>query len=102
MNPLFQREIFIPDGEARRMPDGRLYIYGSADIPGEPDYCSNKYYVFSTDDMENWKNHGISFQAGMKQEDALKELVTLGGGRIVLRRTANIICIIVPQTLERE
>lgn len=79
MNPLFQRDIFIPDGEARRMPDGRLYVYGSADIPGEPDYCSNQYYVFSTNDMENWKNHGVSFQAGAAQDAALKELVTLGG-----------------------
>ena len=79
MNPLFPREIFIPDGEARWMPDGRLYVYGSMDLPGDPQYCSNRYHVFSTEDMEHWKDHGVSFQAGMREGAMLKKPVTLGG-----------------------
>ena len=62
MNPLLPRRFFIPDAEARVMPDGRLYLYGSQDISGAKDYCSEKYRVFSTDDpkMENWTDHGVS------------------------------------------
>ena len=46
------------------MPDGRLYLYGSFDISGSPDYCSHEYHVFSTDDptLSRWTDHGISFQ----------------------------------------
>ncbi|WP_418489288.1 family 43 glycosylhydrolase [Eisenbergiella porci] len=79
MNPLFPREFFIPDGEARKMPDGRLYVYGSSDMPEEPQYCSNRYYVFSTQDCQEWVNHGIAFSAGMEENSVLKEPVTLGG-----------------------
>lgn len=39
---------------------GRLYLYGSMDIPGHNDYCSDRYHVFSTDDMVHWTDHGIS------------------------------------------
>ena len=62
MNPLLPRCFFMPDAEARVMPDGRLYLYGSQDISGEKDYCSKEYRVFSTDDpkMETWTHHGVS------------------------------------------
>lgn len=62
MNPLLPRYFFMPDAEARVMPDGRLYLYGSQDISGNNDYCSKEYHVFSTDDskLENWKDHGVS------------------------------------------
>ena len=79
MNPLFPREYFIPDGEPHVMPDGRLYVYGSADLSEDPGYCSDHYYVFSTNDMENWTNHGISFRAGTDPEAHLQQKVTLGG-----------------------
>jgi len=79
MNPLFDRKYYIPDGEARKMPDGRLYVYGSADIAGDLEYCSNTYYVFSTDDMENWKNNGVSFKTGIYEDSILREPVTIGG-----------------------
>ena len=61
------------------MPDGRLYVYGSSDMPEEPQYCSNRYYVFSTQDCQEWVNHGIAFSAGMEENSVLKEPVTLGG-----------------------
>jgi len=62
MNPLLPRYFFMPDVEARVMPDGRLYLYGSQDISGSSNYCSKEYHVFSTDDpkMECWTDHGVS------------------------------------------
>ena len=62
MNPILPKKHFVPDVEAREMPDGRLYIYGSYDISGKMDYCSEVLHVFSTDDMKNWTDHGICFQ----------------------------------------
>lgn len=64
MNPLLPRNYFTPDVEARVMPDGHLYLYGSQDISGCKDYCSKKYHVFVTDDptLSNWEDCGVSFQ----------------------------------------
>ncbi|MBQ4354032.1 MAG: family 43 glycosylhydrolase [Clostridia bacterium] len=64
MNPLLPRKYFVPDAEARVMPDGRLYLYGSLDISGNRGYCSEEYRVFSTDDpaMTRWTDHGVSFR----------------------------------------
>ncbi|MBQ1257357.1 MAG: family 43 glycosylhydrolase [Clostridia bacterium] len=61
MNPVLPREHFVPDSEARVMPDGRLYVYGSYDISGRESYCSNIYKVFSTDDLVHWHDHGTAF-----------------------------------------
>lgn len=65
MNPLFDRRLFVPDGEAHVMPDGRLYVYGSLDRSGAAAYCSGQYHVLSTDDpqLEHWVDHGVSFEA---------------------------------------
>lgn len=60
MNPILDERFLVPDCEARVMPDGRLYIYGSFDLRN-PDYCSKEQHLFSTDDMENWKHHGVIF-----------------------------------------
>ena len=38
------------------MPDGKLYVYGSFD-DREDVYCSEKYHVVSTEDMEHWTIH---------------------------------------------
>lgn len=59
MNPILPLKHFVPDGEARQMPDGRLYLYGSYDISGETAYCSDRLHVFSTGDMKEWKDHGV-------------------------------------------
>ena len=63
MNPLLPENCFVPDAEARVMPDGRLYIYGSWDRSGaaHDDYCSHELHCFSTDDMEHWTDHGEIF-----------------------------------------
>lgn len=60
-NPILPLDIHIPDGEAHVMPDGKLYIYGSFDDRKDT-YCSEKYHVVSTPDMENWTVHDVSFE----------------------------------------
>lgn len=59
-NPILPLDIHIPDGEAHVMPDGRLYIYGSYDDCDNM-YCSEKYRVASTEDMEHWTIHEEAF-----------------------------------------
>jgi len=63
MNPIFDRKYFVPDPEAHKMPDGRLYVYGSLDVSGAKAYCSPYHRVYSTDDpkLEKWTDHGVSF-----------------------------------------
>lgn len=58
-NPVLPLDIHIPDSEAHMMPDGSLYIYGSFDDRADV-YCSEKYHVVSTPDMENWTIHDVS------------------------------------------
>ncbi len=72
MNPLLPAQFHIPDAEARVMPDGRLYIYGSYDKPELSAYCSEEYRVFSTDDpdLAKWTDHGVSF-SNTKEEPGL-------------------------------
>lgn len=55
-NPILPLEHHIPDSEAHVMPDGRLYVYGSYD-DREDVYCSEKYFVVSSADMEHWTIH---------------------------------------------
>lgn len=62
MNPLLPDICFVPDAEARVMPDGRLYLYGSWDISGSNEYCSNVAHAFSTDDMIHFVDHGVIFR----------------------------------------
>lgn len=59
-NPILPLEYHIPDSEAHVMPDGRVYIYGSYD-DRDNEYCSDKYYVVSSQDMEHWILHDESF-----------------------------------------
>lgn len=60
-NPLLPDACFVPDVEARVFADGRVYLYGSYDIAGNGDYCSDVYHVFSSDDLIHWTDHGESF-----------------------------------------
>lgn len=60
-NPVLPLEHHIPDGEARVMPNGRLYIYGSYDLLDEW-YCSDRYHVASTGDLREWSVHDVSFR----------------------------------------
>ena len=63
MNPILPLQHFVPDAEAHVGNDGRMYIYGSYDISGNTSYCSYEYRVFSSDDLVNWTDHGVSFSS---------------------------------------
>jgi arabinoxylan arabinofuranohydrolase len=63
MNPILPIQHFVPDAEARVWEDGRMYIYGSYDISGDTAYCSHEYHVFSSEDLVNWTDHGVSFNS---------------------------------------
>lgn len=77
MNPVLDIKMFIPDAEAHKMPDGRLYIYGSLDHSGDTEFCSTKYVTFSTDDMVHWVDHGEIFNSTDQLYD-LNTNLTLG------------------------
>ncbi len=63
-NPILGSRWFIPDVEAHQWEDGRVYLYGSCDVCGKMDYCSDQYHVFSSADMKTWKDHGVVFSLG--------------------------------------
>ena len=46
-NPILPLQHFIPDVEAHVWADGRIYLYGSMDIPTRDRYCCGDYHVFS-------------------------------------------------------
>ncbi|WP_099468217.1 family 43 glycosylhydrolase [Konateibacter massiliensis] len=60
-NPVLPLDIHIPDSEAHVMPDNRLYVYGSYDDRSDM-FCSEKYHVVSTADMENWTIHEVALR----------------------------------------
>ena len=63
-NPMLPLEHHVPDGEARVMPDGRLYVYGSYDTSDDW-YCSDRYHVVSTADLREWRvASGLSLADG--------------------------------------
>lgn len=62
MNPVLSLNHFVPDSEAHVARDGRVYVYGSYDISGNTSYCSREYRVFSSADLVEWTDHGVSFR----------------------------------------
>ena len=75
VNPLLPLDTFVPDAEAHVWEDGRIYLYGSLDIEGRMEYCSDRYHVYSSDDMVNWVDHGECFNFDqVKWADCLKAL----------------------------
>ena len=60
-NPILGSRFFVPDVEAHVWPDGRVYLYGSLDLPGRMEYCSDRYHVFSSDNLTDWVDHGVAF-----------------------------------------
>ncbi|KFC59587.1 family 43 glycosylhydrolase [Flavobacterium gilvum] len=60
LNPICPPGVYIADPEARQMPDGRVYVYGSRDELGN-DWCSNSYNVLSSSDLINWELDQNSF-----------------------------------------
>lgn len=60
LNPISPPGLYIADPEVRQMPDGRIYLYGSRDEPGNS-WCSDSYDVLSTDDLTHWQVEQRSF-----------------------------------------
>lgn len=60
LNPIAPPGVFIADPEVRQMLDGRIYVYGSRDEPGNS-WCSNSYNVLSSSDLVNWHVDQFSF-----------------------------------------
>lgn len=60
LNPISPPGLYIADPEARVMPDGRVYIYGSLDEPGNT-WCSHHYDVLSSTDLVHWNVEQASF-----------------------------------------
>lgn len=60
LNPIVPPGVYIADPEPRLMPDGRIYVYGSRDVP-QYYWCSKAYHVLSSDDMVNWNLEQFSF-----------------------------------------
>lgn len=60
-NPLLDSRTFVPDVEAHVWQDGRIYLYGSFDFQGRMDYCSDRYHVYSSDNLTDWVDHGVAF-----------------------------------------
>lgn len=61
MNPLLGSRTFVPDAEAHVWADGRIYLYGSYDVQGRGSYCSDCYHVYSSDNLNDWVDHGVAF-----------------------------------------
>ncbi len=61
MNPILPCQHHVPDVEAR-VYNGRVYIYGSYDESGSNQYCSSEYRVFSSSNLIDWTDHGVSFK----------------------------------------
>ncbi|MFV0507493.1 MAG: family 43 glycosylhydrolase [Bacteroidales bacterium] len=60
LNPIVPPGVFIADPEVRVMPNGRVYLYGSRDEPGNS-WCSHSYNVLSSADLVSWDVEQFSF-----------------------------------------
>ncbi len=72
-NPLLPPDVFVPDAEAHVWADGRIYLYGSRDLPGHGEYCSDAYHVWSSDDLCGWTDHGVSFSLAATKDGWAKD-----------------------------
>ena len=61
MNPILPLKYYVPDVEAKVFSDGKIYLYGSYDLPGNCEYCSKDYYVFSSEDFQSFEKSGVAF-----------------------------------------
>ena len=58
-NPLVSH-VYTAD-PAARVFNGRMYVVTSHDLDTQASYDMVDYYMFSSDDMINWRDHGIVF-----------------------------------------
>lgn len=73
---------------AARVMNGRVYVVTTHDQPGQTDYSQLvDYRLFSSDDMENWQDHGIIWNSRQTAPGP-----TWPTRRILLNVTASITC----------
>lgn len=62
-NPYLPLYEYVPDGEPHVF-GGRVYIFGSHDVPRGTKYCANHYTVWSApvDNLKDWRNDGVSYR----------------------------------------
>lgn len=71
-NPYLPSDVCIPDGEPKVF-DGRVYVYGSHDLPGTHFPCQGDYQCWSAplNDLTVWKNEGIIYRR--KQDPYIRQ-----------------------------
>ena len=61
-NPIIEgNNVFTADPSGHVWPDGKLYVYVSHDINCQPDFWMKDWLAYSTNDLINWKDHGVIF-----------------------------------------
>ncbi len=60
MNPILPLKDHVPDVEAKVFSDGKVYLYGSFDLTGNTEYCSQDYYVFSSVDFLHFEKSELA------------------------------------------
>ncbi len=62
-NPYLPSDVFIPDGELHLF-DGRVYLYGSHDLPGGKALCEGDYVCWSApeNDLSAWRCEGVFYR----------------------------------------
>ncbi|WP_208292349.1 family 43 glycosylhydrolase [Sphingobacterium paludis] len=76
LNPIAPPGVYIADPEVRKMPNGKIFLYGSKDDVGNQ-WCSNNYNVLSTDNLVEWNMEQTSFatEGVGKQTDYTTQLL---------------------------
>ncbi|MDO5424561.1 MAG: family 43 glycosylhydrolase [Eubacteriales bacterium] len=62
-NPYLPLTEYVPDGEPHVF-DGRVYIYGSHDVPNGIQYCEGHYVTWSApvDNLKDWRYEGVIYR----------------------------------------
>ena len=70
-NPYLPLTEFVPDGEPHLF-DGRVYIYGSHDVPGGVKYCEGHYVTWSApeEDLTDWRYEGVIYRRDQDPSNA--------------------------------
>lgn len=68
INPIVPPGMFMADPSGHVWQDGKLYVYGSRDESPKY-YCSTRYDVLSTSDLENWTIHRDAFASKGKGDE---------------------------------
>ncbi|MDE7131749.1 MAG: family 43 glycosylhydrolase [Lachnospiraceae bacterium] len=70
-NPYLPLYEYVADGEPHVF-DGRVYIYGSHDVPGGTVYCEGHYVTWSApvDNLRDWRYEGVIYRRDQDPSNA--------------------------------